>query len=125
MLWRVRLRSDSEFPPEKPLISSRLMGETMGISNSPTLRTQPSSVARLGSTPVSRSSIAAVWNTCYRCGFREKQPGEDYCAQCAYKTEKAAAAETEQRRRPEEEYLDVLIAESTCQNTFSNASRRL
>jgi hypothetical protein len=32
--------------------------EAMGISNSPAFRTQPSSVARLSSTPQSRSSIA-------------------------------------------------------------------
>jgi hypothetical protein len=36
-----------------------------------------------------------------------------------------AAAETQQRRRPEEEHLDVLIAESSRQNTFRNTSQRL
>src|ERR1019366_1513554 len=49
-----------------PLINSRLITAAIGISNSPTLRTQPSSVARLISKPRSLSRItlcrcSGVW----------------------------------------------------------------
>jgi hypothetical protein len=48
---------------ERPSTNSRLLAATMGISNSPTRSTHPSSVARLSSKPVSRSKIA-------RCRYR-------------------------------------------------------